>query len=846
MPYKAIIKIITGIFLVSALLCLAGVAWLPGFVESVIVQKVSKSLALEVFECRVEKIGVSNTLLRNIRTKNTLSIDTIAVHYSLKELLLKQEISSVTISGLKLNLILDKQNTLTIEDMKHFPVSGKTPAPNDRFPYLPRQIDITSSTINIRSDNDTAGIPLSASFSIVYQNDTIDIQGQINPFNETVTVSGTMNLTTGISSSDVDSKDFNLKKLSDIINVAAPGIKLSGRADIHIANRNIRETTVSVSFVHIDQPFAGDIHGIQSDITFESGRVNAAGSFIAGPFLGETIGVAYSMLRHPDLPDEMKVDIETRPLPEIKASYQGKDITVVSPALAISLKGNFLEGKASVLASSGNFQMKNGEGVVSATGLTIKSYADYDLTKTGSGLKMIIHTDLKNIRMKSPLMDAGCNARFSGKILLDKTLVPQVTLDTWLEDGWGNFDPYKISIRGVDAFAPLSYPAVSEANQGRITIKECTYDQKYVSKIDGFLKQTGEKNLDVWGTLLFPQIDEFKTSFDVKAEVLPTSDIRLSMTAESDSFKFTPKKLGKLIPESLSGIDFTFNMASKADIVFSENKLTSRLSVDISDSDFSWPKNKVYAEKINTRLEFDDILSFRSRPKQVMTVAQLKAHDLRMSDIVVRYDIESMNSVLVENIRFKWCNGHITTEAFRFPDKQHDYTVTLYCDRLEMSQLLEQVGAFQAQGAGTLNGRIPVSISKGLVSFDNGFLFSTPGSGGKIIIKDTHRLLAGIPPNTVEFAQLDLAGEALKNYEYQWAKMVFNTDGDTLELNLQFDGQPANPVLPFEFKKDLGMFVRVDASNPGSRFQGIKLDVNLKLPFDQVVKFSNQINELIK
>jgi hypothetical protein len=48
-------------------------------------------------------------------------------------------------------------------------------------------------------------------------------------------------------------------------------------------------------------------------------------------------------------------------------------------------------------------------------------------------------------------------------------------------------------------------------------------------------------------------------------------------------------------------------------------------------------------------------------------------------------------------------------------------------------------------------------------------------------------------------------------------------------MRLQFDGKPANP-LPFIYKKEIGSFIRVEAGAQGSIFQGIGLDVNLRLP----------------
>ena len=147
------------------------------------------------------------------------------------------------------------------------------------------------------------------------------------------------------------------------------------------------------------------------------------------------------------------------------------------------------------------------------------------------------------------------------------------------------------------------------------------------------------------------------------------------------------------------------------------------------------------------------------------------------------------------------------------------YQLTLYCDRLELTQLLQQLGAFQAEGNGTLNGRIPVVYKAGNISFNNGFLFSTPGSGGRVAIENTNRLTAGIPMDTPQFSQLDLAQEALKDFKYEWAKLKLDTLGDTLSVAMELDGKPSK-TLPFKYQKEFGGFIRVDAASPGSNFQG--------------------------
>jgi hypothetical protein len=162
---------------------------------------------------------------------------------------------------------------------------------------------------------------------------------------------------------------------------------------------------------------------------------------------------------------------------------------------------------------------------------------------------------------------------------------------------------------------------------------------------------------------------------------------------------------------------------------------------------------------------------------------------------------------------------------------------------VELAQALGQLGMTQARGGGTANGRIPVRWAGGALTFDNGFLYSTPGEKAVLRIEGTEILTAGVPPGTPQFGQLDLASEALKDFAYEWAKVTMNTEGRELVVSLQLDGKPEK-ALPFVYDRDFGGFARVTASSPGSVFQGIRLDVNFRLPLDQLLQY-RQLLELM-
>ena len=308
-------------------------------------------------------------------------------------------------------------------------------------------------------------------------------------------------------------------------------------------------------------------------------------------------------------------------------------------------------------------------------------------------------------------------------------------------------------------------------------------------------------------------------------------------------FQFSESDLKKIVVLENITPKFEVTAFVKAKIDYISGKVKSFMQIGISNGSVSMPDNDIAIAGINTNIEFNNLLPLQSVPGQVLNIKTIKKNDIKLDDAKIRFSIEQGKSLLVENIKFRWCNGIVSTESIRFPQENNEYSLSLYCDRLELTQLLKEIGAFNSQGSGTLNGRIPVLYSNGNISFDNGFLFSTPGKGGKIIIENSSKITSGIPMDSPQFAQLDLAHEALKDFNYKWTTLKLNTHEDVLFVNMEIDGEPAG-ILPFEYSKELGGFARVDTSSPGSHFQGIKLDINLQLPFNEVMKSGNKLKSI--
>jgi hypothetical protein len=239
-------------------------------------------------------------------------------------------------------------------------------------------------------------------------------------------------------------------------------------------------------------------------------------------------------------------------------------------------------------------------------------------------------------------------------------------------------------------------------------------------------------------------------------------------------------------------------------------------------------------------LDFPELPKIRSAPGQQIYFNKISLGDIVAENGKIDFQIESARSFLIEKIHFKWCNGRVETQSIRLSPAVEDYRMTFYCDRLNLAKVLEQFGAAKAEGRGTVSGRIPLQYTKAKFRFDDGFLFSTPGEGGKINLSGTDILTAGIPPGTPQFVQMELAAAALKDYDYSWAKLNITSEGEELLLQMQMDGKPAK-TLPFVYRKDIGGFIKVEADSKGSKFQGIRLDVNFRLPLNKLLQYKDLI-----
>jgi hypothetical protein len=401
--------------------------------------------------------------------------------------------------------------------------------------------------------------------------------------------------------------------------------------------------------------------------------------------------------------------------------------------------------------------------------------------------------------------------------------------------------PQALTVGGFSGKIPFQWPLTGDGAAGEFSVKSLQWRHLSLGGIAAVVHQR-EKGLVVSGShnsLLLPGLS---VSFSANAALtekdwIAGGQIRLPGYRVSDEVN-----LGRFFKEA-AGILFKGEIAFAADLAVSASRPGGSMTLGLRDTRVKLAETGLEVDGLSMNLAFPDITSLRSAPQQVLRVAKVSLGDIVATDFSADFQIESPVCLFIEQSRFKWCGGNVDTQAFRISPGVHDYRLTLYCDRLSLAEILKQFGAAKAEGEGTVNGRIPVSFSKNRLVFHDGFLYSTPGDGSKIRLADTKILTAGLSLDSPEFLQMEIAREALKDFEYSWVKLNLGTEEDALLMQLKFDGKPAAP-LPFVYQRDIGRFIRVEADASGSIFQGIRLDVNFRLPLDDILKYKELLNRM--
>jgi len=391
-----------------------------------------------------------------------------------------------------------------------------------------------------------------------------------------------------------------------------------------------------------------------------------------------------------------------------------------------------------------------------------------------------------------------------------------------------------LSVADVHAGLPLTLPLTEDTTNtpGKITVTGLRSPTMLFGNIAGTLTLAPEKAV----FKLTPDLALYPgLPLSCNGEAAFTGDVNIDCSLPKSAID--SEQLAEDVPFPRDA-HLTGNLAAELHLEVRKTIPSGNARLQLTDTTFKAGANQVAG--INTVVEFPNLPVLESAPGQLCTIDSASAGKIALQDGRIVFRVESPESVFIEKSSFSWCSGKVETAGVRLSTAKKEVQTTLYCDRLNMVELLSQVGLADTEGEGSLNGRLPVSFNKDGIDIEDGFLFSTPGDSGIVHFKNTQQIREGLP-NIDQAAYLDYAVKSLENFSYNWTKLTFAKDQKDLLVKMQLDGAPAAP-LPFGYQD--GNIVRTDK---GAGIQHpIRLDVNFRFPLQDLFRYGKNVQSIME
>jgi len=493
------------------------------------------------------------------------------------------------------------------------------------------------------------------------------------------------------------------------------------------------------------------------------------------------------------------------------------------------------------------FVVNHGENRLEADSLGIETHLQYalqpdhssvavDLLLQGAGLT--VHTPDAVLSVPAVELKGGGTVES-----LEKSPVYSFVGDLHAAGAALGMEKQKFNLQEIQIEAPLSWPVRKGQPDGVLQIGGIVLHDIQLGSLKAKLSQENDR-IEVDGNVVGSIVPDGEIMFTGYLNLPGSNNSLVELKFSAPPMAIAPDNFSSFFPAAgkLSGHG-QLSMEGQATIY--QDRTAASVSFGLHDGFLEIPALQTRAEGIDVEVDFPDLPALHSSPGQKISVEKLSSKKLRFNGIKGSFMVESAESFFVEKISANWSGGRIFTSSFRLQKEKPEIETALLCDRLELSEVLTQLGLARAEGKGGVSGRIPLSYKNGNLYVDDGFLFSTPGETGTLRILQSEQLTAGIPEDVPQFSPIHFAGAALKNFQYNWAKLLVSSEEENLLLKLQVDGKPAEK-LPYRFDTGQNIFVRLGQEESGGIDQPIKLDVNFNVPLNELLRYNKELQSIMQ
>jgi hypothetical protein len=423
-----------------------------------------------------------------------------------------------------------------------------------------------------------------------------------------------------------------------------------------------------------------------------------------------------------------------------------------------------------------------------------------------------------------------------GGIILEGTIPPQVIEKMGSIRAAGNLSanntvledqPSGLKIFPLDIQIPWHWPLSGQEMPGSITAAHIAWKNNELGSFEAEIGLQGAE-YSIVGRQTSSLAKGVETSVSGTA-VIADSGVQANLSVHIPPTSFTSLHLGMIDP-ALKNSYLAGELGLDGAFRYDANGLQGDLSVSLQNGRYEYPQKKYAVDGISVSLQMPFLPELRSASAQNIFFDKGTIGNLVFEDGSIIWHLESADTLFIEESVVRWSGGRIFTNAVRISPGRKDFVISLFCDRLILAEILRQFGITNAEGEGTVSGRVPLIIRN--------------GQGGSVKVAALDLLSAGIPKNTPRFAQVDFAAEALKNFKYNWVKLLLNSAGEDLVMQMHMDGKPMRS-LPFTYDTQTGIMQRVDDITKGID-QPIRLDVNFRLPLNRLLGYSGKIQDILE
>lgn len=381
---------------------------------------------------------------------------------------------------------------------------------------------------------------------------------------------------------------------------------------------------------------------------------------------------------------------------------------------------------------------------------------------------------------------------------------------------------------------PFEYPLRNNADStaGSFTVEEIQYQGVNSGKFQASLQSTSD---GVDFTTKLSALFNPKLQLSCSGSAKLPMDVHINCQLPETEIHSNSLPAFVQLPDELT---LQGELSGNGEFSLKDFSPAGRLAIGFHNGVLNYGDNNLSG--INLDFDLPHLPLIASRSGQICTINSLKFGKVKLSEARFQFRVEDKDSIFLEKGKLNWCGGKVETGGLNLSRTMEEFEATLYCDRLSFTELLSQFGIEDAEGEGSLNGKLPILVNKQRIIFNDGFLFSTPGNSGIVRFNNTSQLRQGMP-NIDQSAYLDYSMKALENFSYNWTKLSFNSQEEELLIAMQLDGKPAEP-LPFGYKNG-----QIIPTSKGAGIQHpIRLDVNFRLPLQDLFQYGRNIQSIME